>query len=167
MLRAWRFLALVLTALALTMTSAHVLELPQKMQYDASLYAAVNTTLYRYFAIIGGVYSMSSIVATGVLAVIVRKRPSSFRWTLAAALALVLWFASWLAIVVPVNTRVAAALGSAPDTVPALWMQLRGRWEYGHLTGFILQLVGFCALVISVLIETPRGRSGEHQKRQR
>ena len=43
-------------ALSLTMTSAHVLELPQKMQYDAHMYAAVNTTLYRYFAIVGGFY---------------------------------------------------------------------------------------------------------------
>jgi hypothetical protein len=32
-------------ALALTMESAHVLELPQKLQYDAALYAAVSTTL--------------------------------------------------------------------------------------------------------------------------
>jgi hypothetical protein len=55
-LRAWRFLALVLAALALTMTSAHVLELPQKMRYDAELYAAVNTTLYRHFATVGAVY---------------------------------------------------------------------------------------------------------------
>jgi hypothetical protein len=46
-LRAWRFITLLLAALALTMESAHVLELPQKMQYDAQMYSAVNTTLYR------------------------------------------------------------------------------------------------------------------------
>ena len=53
-LKTWRCITIVLTALALTMESAHVLELPQKMQYDAQMYAAVNTTLYRYFAIVGG-----------------------------------------------------------------------------------------------------------------
>jgi hypothetical protein len=58
----WRFITTVLAALALTMESAHVLELPQKMQYDAQMYAAVNTTLYRYFAIVGGVYQVGSIV---------------------------------------------------------------------------------------------------------
>jgi hypothetical protein len=57
-LRVWRFITIVIAALALTMTSAHVLELPQKMRFEAQLYSAVNTSMYRYFAIIGGVYSM-------------------------------------------------------------------------------------------------------------
>jgi hypothetical protein len=35
----------LLAGLALTMESAHVLELPQKMQYDADFYAAVNGSL--------------------------------------------------------------------------------------------------------------------------
>ena len=52
MLAFWRFITIVLSALALTMTSAHVLELPQKMTYTAEMYAAVNTTLYRYFALL-------------------------------------------------------------------------------------------------------------------
>jgi hypothetical protein len=161
MLRGWRFLTLVLAALALTMTSAHVLELPQKMQYDAQLYSAVNTTLYRYFATIGGVYSLGSIVAAGVLAFLVRQHQATFLWTLAAAALFVLWFISWLTFVAPVNAQVATALQSAPETVPALWMQLRARWEYGHAAGFVLQLLGFCALVISVLVNTPRSVTGE------
>ena len=40
-LRLWRFLTLLLAALSVTMESAHVLELPQKMQYDAQMYSAV------------------------------------------------------------------------------------------------------------------------------
>lgn len=40
MLAFWRFATLVLSALALTMTSAHVLDLPQKMNYGAEMYAA-------------------------------------------------------------------------------------------------------------------------------
>ena len=81
LLRSWRFLTLLLAALALTMTSAHVLELPQKMGYDAQLYAAVNTTMYRYFALIGGVYTIGSLVAAGVLALLVRHHGDAFRWT--------------------------------------------------------------------------------------
>jgi len=161
MLRSWRLLTLVLAALALTMTSAHVLELPQKMQYDAQLYAAVNTTLYRYFATIGGGYSLGAIVAASVLAFLVRTHRSAFRWTLTAAVLFMLWFVSWLMLVAPVNTQVAAALQSAPETVPALWMQLRARWEYGHAVGFVIQLLGFCALVISVLVDTQRSVTGE------
>jgi hypothetical protein len=155
-LRAWRFVTLLWAALALTMESAHVLELPQKMQYDAQMYSAVNTTLYRYFALIGGVYQVGSIVVAAVLVFLVRQHRSSFGWTLAGALLLLLAFGIWLAVVAPVNGEVAEALRSAPESVPALWMQLRHRWEYGHVAGFIVQLVGFAALVLSVVVDTPK-----------
>jgi len=81
-LKTWRCITIVLAALALTMESAHVLELPQKMQYDAQMYAAVNTTLYRYFAIVGGVYQVGSIVMAAVLTLLVRKRQPSLSDTL-------------------------------------------------------------------------------------
>lgn len=155
MIRFWRFLTIVLAALALTMTSAHVLELPQKMQYDQQLYSAVNTTMYKYFAIVGGIYSMGWILSATVLTFFVRKHRSSFRWALAGALLLIIWFISWLTLVAPVNNQVAAALESSPEAVPALWMQLRERWEYGHALGFAIQLLGFCAIVMSVLVDTP------------
>jgi hypothetical protein len=155
-LRVWRFIALVLTALSLTMESAHVLELPQKMQYDAQMYAAVNTTLYRYFAIVGGVYQIGSILVAAVLTFLVRRRRPSFAWTFAAALFLLLAFLVWLAVVAPVNSEVAEAMRAAPSSIPELWMRLRNRWEFGHVAGFMLQVIGVCALVISVLVETPK-----------
>lgn len=156
MLRFWRFITIVLSSLALTITSAHVLELPQKMQYGPQLYTAVNTTMYRYFAIVGGVYSMGSIVAAVVLAILVRNNRPVFWWTFAGAMLLLLWFVSWLALVAPVNSQVAAALQSAPGSVSQLWTRSRERWEYGHAIGFIIQLLGFSALVISIIIETPK-----------
>jgi hypothetical protein len=159
-IRGWRLVTLVLAALALTMESAHVLELPQKMQYGAQMYSAVKTTLYKYFAIVGGVYQVGSIVATGVLAFMVRKRVS-FSSTLVGFFCLLLAFGVWLAVVAPVNSEVADALRSAPESVPMLWLRLRNRWEYGHVAGFVLQLVGFCALVLSVLMETPKVWEGE------
>ncbi len=156
-LRVWRFVTLLFAALALTMSSAHVLELPQKLDYDAALYTAVNATMYRYFAIVGGVYTVGSIVSAIVLTILVRRRHAARRWTLAGALALVLGFVTWLMLVEPVNTQIAAALQNSPTTVPALWIGFRDRWEYGHATGFIFQLLGLSALIVSVLVETPRG----------
>lgn len=155
-LRWVQFAALLLAALSLTMESAHVLELPQKMQYDAQMYSAVNTTLYRYFAIVGGVYQVGSIVAALVLAFMLRKDGASFRWAAAGALCLLLAFAVWLAVVAPVNGQVAEALRAAPGSVPALWMELRARWEGGHAAGFVLQLIGVGALIWSALPETRR-----------
>jgi hypothetical protein len=71
-LKTWRFLTLLLAALALTAESAHVLELPQKMAYDAAMYAAVNGSLYRWFAIVGGTWQVGSIAMALVLAWLVR-----------------------------------------------------------------------------------------------
>ena len=161
-LTAWRFITILLAALALTMESAHVLELPQKMKYDAQMYSAVNTTLYRYFAIVEGMYQVGSIVAAAMLAFTVRMRWLSFGWTLAGALCLLLAFGIWLAVVNPVNREVAEALQSSSESVPVVWMQLRNRWEYGHAAGFAVQVVGLCALVLSVLVEIPPDRSSRH-----
>jgi hypothetical protein len=157
--RTWRFVTLMLAALSLTMESAHLLELPQKLQYDAQMYAAVNGSLYRYFAIVGGGYQIGSIAAAAILAWLVRRREPSFRWTIAGALCLLAAFAIWLAVVAPVNGEVADALRAAPDSVPALWMDLRQRWEYGHAAGFFVQLAGLGSLVISLLVEMPRDRA--------
>jgi hypothetical protein len=157
LLRIWRFITLLFAALAMTMTSAHLLELPQKMTYDPSLYTAVNATMYRYFGIVGGIYTVGSIVTAIVLAILVRRRRAARRWTLAGAAALLLGFVTWLMLVQPVNTRIAEAQQTSPGTVPALWMGFRDRWEYGHATGFVFQLLGLSALLVSVLVEIPRG----------
>ncbi len=154
-LRIVRFAAVMLAALALTMGSAHVLELPQKMHYDAEMYSAVNTTLYRLFAMVGAVYILGCLVCTALLAYMLRRRPSACRWTLLAVAFFALSFASWLALVALVNSTIAAAMAASPETVPALWMELRTRWEYGHVVGFALHLVGLAALVWSILVETP------------
>ena len=154
MLAFWRFVTVLLAALALTMTSAHVLEWPQKMRYDPAMYAAVNTTLYRYFAIVGGVYQIGGILAAVIMTVLLRRRPITFRWALAGTLLLVLAFISWLLLVQPVNREIAAALENSPNIVPSLWLRLRNRWEYGHMVGFAIHLLGFCAVVVSVVRDT-------------
>jgi hypothetical protein len=75
------------------------------------------------------------------------------RWTASGAFFLLAAFVTWLAVVAPVNGQIAEALASAPDSVPSLWMALRARWEFGHAAGFVLQLIGYAALVWSCLRE--------------
>jgi hypothetical protein len=158
-LKTWRLITLLLASLSLTMESAHVLELPQKLAYDPQMYAAVNGSLYKYFALIGGVYQIGAIVAAFLLALALRGRQPAFAWTLVGALLLLGAFVVWLAVVAPVNSQAAAALRQHPDTVPAMWTQLRNRWEYGHAAGFAIQVLGLIALLISIVIETPRHAS--------
>jgi hypothetical protein len=141
MMRIHRALALVVTALSLTMTAAHVLEMPRKLSYSIALYTAVNSTLYLYFAIFGAIFEVGAIVAVGALAWRVRDQPSG-HWTLAAAIAVTLALVSWLILVQPVNSAIAQG---------ASWSDLRLRWEVGHVVGFVLSLAGFVTLVIATV----------------
>ena len=147
---AWlRFLVLILAALTLSLEFTHVLELPQKMGYDPKLYSAVNTSLYLYFALVGGPLTVLTLMSGIALAVLTR-RESEFRWTLAGVLAYCTAFVIWLSVVSPVNERIAVAMARAPDTLPQLWMGLKARWEYGHATGFVLEFAGLACLLWSV-----------------
>ncbi len=157
-LSALRFVTLMLAALSLTMESAHVLEMPQKLQYDPQLYTAVNGSLYLYFAIVGGMYQVGSVIAAALLAIFVRRHPTLFRPTWIGAACLGAALLVWAVVVSPVNQEIATVLAADPSQVPARWMSLRYRWEFGHAAGFILQLIGYAALVISVLAAIPRHR---------
>jgi hypothetical protein len=163
-LRIWRLVTIVLAALSLTMESAHLLELPQKLHYTEQMYSAVNTTLYRYFAIIGGMYQIGSIAMALILVYLVRERRPSFQWTMTGALFLAAALAIWIGLVEPVNRQIGSALRDMPDSVPALWQQVRNQWEFGHAAGFFTQLIGFCALMYSVLVETPERLSDVLQR---
>jgi hypothetical protein len=155
-LSALRFVTLVLAALSLTMESAHVLEMPQKLQYDPQLYTAVNGSLYLYFAIAGGIYQVGAIIAAALLTIFVRRHPALFRPTMIGAGFLIAAFLVWAVVVSPINQQIAMLLASAPAQVPERWMSLRYRWEFGHAAGFLLQLTGYAALFVSVLAAIPR-----------
>ena len=146
--RRLRFVVLLLAALTLTMEAAHVLELPQKMHYTPELYAAVNSTMYRYFALVGGPLTILTFVTGAALVVALRNHPG-FRWTLAGVLAYFIAFGVWLAVVEPVNRTVAAAFAGDPGSLPRLWTTARARWEYGHAAGFVLELFGLASLLWS------------------
>jgi hypothetical protein len=145
----WYGAALVLAALSMTAEAAHVLELPQKLHFDAAFYAAVNGTLYLYFAIVGGSVQVAAIIVTILLAA--RARGRARVPAIAAAALLALAFAAWAAIVSPVNAEVARVASERPAALPALWMTRRTRWEGGHVVGFVLQLAGYMALVAAAL----------------
>lgn len=155
-LRAWQFLTLLLTALGLTFGAAHVLELPPKMGYDAPMYAAVTSTLYPLFGSVGAVFQVGSVLAATVLTVLLRRH-RAFRTTLLGALALALSLVLWAFLVAPVNAEWLQVTLSAPESVPAAYLRLRPRWEYGHVAAFTAWFAGFSLLLNSVLAEPARG----------
>ena len=152
MLHVWRFVTVLLAALGLTLGAAHTLELPPKMQYDGELYAAVTSTLYRLYGTVGAAVQVAAVAAAAVLVFLVRGR-RSFRLTMAGAAALAGSLVVWGMLVAPVNAEWARVIESSPSSVPAAYLRLRSRWEYGHLAAFAVWLAGFCLLLASLLAD--------------
>ncbi|MEG3919989.1 DUF1772 domain-containing protein [Microcoleus sp. T3_A4] len=156
-IRAWRFIKLMLASFSLSLSMTHLLELPQRMQFDQQLWVRVTVfeNVYKLFGSVGAVFEVTAILTAIVLAFLVRKHGSSFYWTLGGAILLVLGFVSWIMFVAPMNAEFAQWL---TNPVPADWTRYRDQWEYAHAVNALIKIIGLSLLVISVLVETPKKR---------
>ena len=154
LLKTWRFMTVILTALSAGLSFAHLLELPPRVFYfDARLWVATTTKgLYALFGTVGAVTEVGSILTAVVLVFSTRGRGAAFCLTSAGATLLALAFASWVAFVAPVNAELAKWTA---DSFPADWTRYRDQWEYAHAANAVVKLVALCALVLSVVVETP------------
>jgi hypothetical protein len=167
LIRTWRFATLVLVALSVGASYCHALELPAKMQWAGPLYVQVQNEppgLYIMFGLVGAAVEILAILAAGALAYLVRGRRPAFSLTLVGAGLLVMALIAWVLLIAPAN---AVMSGWTPQTVPPDWIQWRDRWEYTHAANFVLKLVGFCALVASVVVETPDAAAVEAERERR
>jgi hypothetical protein len=152
-LRIWRFVTIVLAALTMGTAFAHTLELPAKMNYNASLYTTISQSLYWGFGHIGGpIEGMTVFLAAPMLSFLVRKQRPAFWWTLVGTGCFASAFIVFLAFTEPMNREI---LQWSIESVPADWTRVRNQWEYSHVARFILQLMGLCAFEISLLVEIP------------
>ena len=129
------------------------------MEYPASLYLTLHRTLYAAFGPPGrpGPFiEIGAIVAAGVLVFLVRKRRPAFWLTLLAVLSLAAGLAVYFWFVEPANAEMKGWTLAAP---PSDWSSWRDRWEYGHAAHFVFHLVGFGALVLSLVGDDTRSRS--------
>lgn len=140
-IKIFQFLSIVLTALCLVPSGAHLLELPNKMQLDGSDYQTVQQ-LYRGWAL-AGIVLVGAILSGGIHAYLVRTQPLPLLLALAGFLLLAATLASFLIFILPVNQATTdwAAL-------PENWRELRTRWEYAHASN---GMITFFALVTTVL----------------
>jgi hypothetical protein len=93
-----------------------------------------------------------SILSTWTLALGVRKRRPAFYWTIVAAVCVTGGLAAWFALVAPMNIVLGAW---TPELLPADWTSVRNHWERGHAVHAALFGLGFSALAIALLVETP------------
>jgi Domain of unknown function (DUF1772) len=154
-IRTFRFLTLILTSFSLSLSMTHLLELPQRMQFDQQLWIKVTVfeNVYKLFGSVGAVFEITAILAAIVLIFLVRRRGSTFCWTLGGAIFLVMAFVSWIVFIAPMNAEFARWL---TNPIPADWTRYRDQWEYAHAINAVIKIIGLSLLTISVLVETPK-----------
>ena len=150
-IRTWRFISLLLAALAMGMHLAHALELAPKMQWSAELYLPVQTTLYKWFGMIGPVFEVGALISVSILAFLLRARRPSFQFTLVSSISIVLALLAWVLFVLPANAQI---LQWQPGDIPSDWTHWRDQWQFGQAGIFFLHLIGFSSLIRSVIAES-------------
>lgn len=130
-MRVLQFAALMLTALALVPTGAHLFELPHKIGLNEQQYFTVQQ-IYRGWAWFGSVL-IASIIANLGAAAVIRRRRQRFSPSLAAGLLMagtLLVFFVW--------TYPANHLTENWTVVPTDWQSLRRQWEFSHAVNALL-----------------------------
>jgi uncharacterized membrane protein len=157
-IKTWQFITLMLTSFSLSLTMTHLLELPQRMQFDQQLWVRVTVVknVYKLFGTVGAAFEITAVLTAIILAFIVRDRGSTFYWTMGGAILLVLALVSWIVFVAPMNAEFAKWL---TNPIPVDWTRYRDQWEYAHAINAFIKIMGLSLLVISVLVEMPKTRS--------
>ena len=145
-LNALRFAAVLLAALALGMHLAHALELAPKRAWDGALWYAVQSTLYVWFGRIGPLFELGALLAVSLLAWRLRGR-ASFRPAAFSAALLGVALLAWLLAVLPAHAQIQQWHGALPPD----WSRWRDQWQFGQAGIFVLHLVAFPALLLSLL----------------
>ena len=155
LVRIMRFVAVMLAALTLGLSFCHLMQLPSRLGWDQYLWvgSTVQGGLYAAFGSVGAVVFVVTVITLGLLAYFTREhgRPG-FRFALSAALLFALALMLWWVLVYPANVELATWVNGP---VPADWTDTRARWEWGHATIALVELIGFAALIGAVLADTP------------
>lgn len=140
--RILRWIGVVGTGVTLGALAAHVLELPNKLALDGSLWLAVQQQLYRGWGPFTAPFEIGAIAACWALALLLRRRREVLVPTLIAVVALSAALIVFFAVTRPVNVALA---GWTAATLPPDWPDYRLRWEAGHAANFVLVLAAFAA----------------------
>ena len=144
-MRTLKFLAIVLTALALIPGGAHFFALPNKIFLSEANYFVVQN-IYRGWALFG-IVLFGAVFANTALAWAMRGR-HAFVFVMVNLVCLVATLLIFFAFTFPANQ-----VTNNWTEVPADWQQLRWQWEVSHAVNAVIAFFGFCALVMSTLVE--------------
>lgn len=147
--------ALLLAALSLGPSFAHVLEAPPRLTtWSPELWreATVFNGQFQLFAWIGGPLDVAAILVAALLAYfLVGDRPALW-FSLAGACLLAGGLLAWVTLVAPANAVLATWLAGP---VPTDFDAIRWRWESGHMVVAGLKVLAFTAICVATLTRHP------------
>jgi len=149
-LRLIQFLAIILTALALVPSGAHLAALPNKMAMAQTAYFAQQ--IYAGWARFG-------IVLFGALAtnlahtIVLRRLGRSFGYALASFLLIAANLGIFFVWTFPTNQAT-----NNWTVVPNNWSKLRIQWEYSHAVNAVVTFAALVCVVIAALRQPPQAR---------
>lgn len=137
-------LAILIGALALIPSGAHLAALPNKIGLGQAEYFLVQG-IYRGWAVLGMLW-VAALVVNIVLAIVVRSQAAPFWLALCGAACIVAMFAIFVGWTLPANQAT-----QNWTTVPANWETLKRQWEYSHAVNAAIVFVALCLVTLSVL----------------
>lgn len=146
--RVIQFAALVISALALVPSAAHLAALPNKIGLPQAEYFTVQG-IYRGWAVLGVLWP-TAMILNAWLAYVVHAQPRPFWLAVGAASCFVLMLAIFLCWTYPANQAT-----ENWTSVPENWDALRRQWEYSHAVNTVIVFVAFCLTALSVLSWRP------------
>ena len=148
--RVIQFFAIIISALALIPSGAHLAALPNKIALPQTEYFTVQGIYYRW-AILGLLWP-TAVIMNALLAVVVRSQKWPFWLAVLAALCFVLMLAIFFLWTFPANQAT-----ENWTTAPENWETLRQQWEYSHAINTAIIFVALCLTTLSVLSWRPTG----------
>jgi hypothetical protein len=159
--RLFPLVCLLLTAIAMALSLAHVAEMPGKMRLDRETYLTVQQQLYYPGFTIGGIAEPLGALAILALLIFAPLPGVRFWWAALAlgclvAMQLVFWF-----VTQPVNaawTRDMNLQGLGglffsifPIEISGDWTRLRDIWEYSHAARAAFATIAFLAFARAIM----------------
>jgi hypothetical protein len=140
----FRFLAIVVTGLALIAPAAHLFELPGKIHMSGDDYFVVQRIYLGWWMV--GLLLPAAFLANLALAAVVRHDTPAFLFAIAAAALVAVNLAIFIVWTQPVNT-----ITENWAVRPENWQALRQQWEYSHAVNAGVTFLAFCAATIAAL----------------
>ena len=138
-----RFIALIFTAITLSASMAHLLELRVKMQLLKADYQTVQG-IYSGWQWLG-IFELGAIILT-LIWIIFDRKSTIFPFLSAALICFILSILIFFVFTFPTN-QATLSWTNLPDD----WEELRKTWEYSHAMRAFLSLSGFSFLVLALL----------------